>query len=77
MHNLVISLDDGAGESAKDATARCSYTVLEGSEPGAQDFAFCGNPFGQSMLGLMYDKGHGVPQDHAEAAKWYFEETTG
>ena len=31
MHNLVITHDDGAD----DATARCSYTVLEGGEPGA------------------------------------------
>ena len=30
MHNLVIVLDDGAD----DARARCSYTVLEGGEPG-------------------------------------------
>jgi 3-phenylpropionate/cinnamic acid dioxygenase small subunit len=31
MHNLVIDHDDGAD----DATARCSYTLLEGDEPGA------------------------------------------
>jgi 3-phenylpropionate/cinnamic acid dioxygenase small subunit len=31
MHNLVIEHDDGAD----DARARCSYTVLEGGEPGA------------------------------------------
>ncbi len=31
MHNLVIELDDGADE----ASARCSYTVLEGGDPGA------------------------------------------
>jgi hypothetical protein len=30
MHNLIIDLDDGADE----ASARCSYTVLEGGEPG-------------------------------------------
>jgi 3-phenylpropionate/cinnamic acid dioxygenase small subunit len=31
MHNLVIEHDDGA----EDARARCSYTVLEGGDPGA------------------------------------------
>jgi hypothetical protein len=31
MHNLIIETDDGAD----DAAARCSYTVLEGGEPGA------------------------------------------
>jgi len=34
MHNLVIELDDVDDESADDATARCSYTVLEGGDPG-------------------------------------------
>jgi hypothetical protein len=29
-----------------------------------------GNPFGQAMLGLMYDKGHGVPQEYILAYKW-------
>ncbi len=31
MHNLVVEMDDGAD----DASARCSYTVLEGGDPGA------------------------------------------
>jgi 3-phenylpropionate/cinnamic acid dioxygenase small subunit len=35
MHNLVITYDHGTDESADDATARCSYTVLEGGDPGA------------------------------------------
>lgn len=30
-----------------------------------------GNAGAQSTLGLMYDIGHGVVQDSAEAAKWY------
>ncbi|MGY3621020.1 hypothetical protein [Bradyrhizobium sp. USDA 10063] len=29
-----------------------------------------GNPFAQAMLGLLYDKGHGVPQDFVLAYKW-------
>jgi uncharacterized protein len=32
--------------------------------------AISGNPFGQCMLGLMCDKGHGVPQDFILAFKW-------
>jgi hypothetical protein len=31
MHNLIVEMDDGAD----DASARCSYTVLEGDDPGA------------------------------------------
>ncbi|HEY3671652.1 MAG TPA: nuclear transport factor 2 family protein [Acidimicrobiia bacterium] len=37
MHNLVIEHDDDGhddGDGDDDATARCSYTVLEGGEPG-------------------------------------------
>ena len=29
-----------------------------------------GDIFAQAMLGLMYDKGHGVPQDFVLAYKW-------
>ena len=29
------------------------------------------DPWGEYAVGLMYDKGHGVPQDYAEAVKWY------
>ena len=30
-----------------------------------------GDALAQYHLGIMYDNGAGVPQDHAEAAKWY------
>ena len=30
-----------------------------------------GNAKAQLYLGTMYDKGQGVPQDYAEAVKWY------
>ena len=30
-----------------------------------------GDAAAQFRLGLMYSEGHGVPQHHAEAAKWY------
>lgn len=30
-----------------------------------------GNDVAQFILGFMYDEGKGVPQDYAEAAKWY------
>jgi hypothetical protein len=35
MHNLVVELDDHAEECAESASARCSYTVLEGEDPGS------------------------------------------
>jgi len=30
-----------------------------------------GDPRAETTLGVMYDEGHGVPQDDAEALKWY------
>ncbi len=30
-----------------------------------------GEAFAQSNLGLMYERGQGVPQDYKEAVKWY------
>ena len=34
-------------------------------------YAEQGNAGAQNTLGVMYDKGVGVSQDHAEAVKWY------
>ncbi|MBM3508219.1 MAG: SEL1-like repeat protein, partial [Alphaproteobacteria bacterium] len=30
-----------------------------------------GDAIAQALLGFMYAEGQGVPQDHAEAVKWY------
>ena len=54
--------DAAAAYSVKDyATALIVWRPL----------AALGNPAAQFNLGLMYDYGHGVPQDYAEALKWY------
>jgi len=37
----------------------------------ARPLAAQGDPRAQSMLGLLYYRGHGVPQDHIEALKWF------
>jgi hypothetical protein len=42
-------------------------TALREWEPLAKQ----GNAFAQYNLGLMYDKGRGVPQDYKTAVKWY------
>ena len=33
--------------------------------------AVAGDPHAQCRLGLLYDKGEGVPQDDTEAVRWY------
>jgi hypothetical protein len=35
MHNLIIEMDDDADGGCDAASARCSYTVLEGGDVGA------------------------------------------
>ena len=30
-----------------------------------------GDAYAQTFLGIMYGKGHGVPQDYGEAVRWY------
>ena len=42
-------------------------TAFEKFEPLAEQ----GYAGAQYNLGVMYNKGHGVPQDYAEAARWY------
>jgi TPR repeat protein len=42
-------------------------TALREWEPLAEQ----GNAFTQYLLGLMYDKGQGVPQDYKTAVKWF------
>ena len=39
--------------------------------------ATAGDKSAQTNLGLMYDKGDGVPQDYAEAYAWFFVAATG
>ena len=48
-----------------------SSTQSSPSLPDLRKTADLGNADAQYRLGLMYDKGLGVPQDYAEAAKWY------
>ena len=36
-----------------------------------QSFAEQGNAAAQYNLGVMYEKGFGVPQDHKTAVKWF------
>ncbi len=51
-----------------DAYLRGDYsTAFQEFEP----FAKQGNPHAQYNLGLMYENGQGIPQNYAEALKWY------
>jgi TPR repeat protein len=55
------------------STAKAAYskydfgTALRGFIPAAQQ----GNSDAQSLLGKMYEKGEGVPQNYSESLKWY------
>jgi TPR repeat protein len=62
-----------AGGAAKSDASYAAYqhgryaTALRLARPLAAE----GDPRAQSMLGLLYYRGHGVPQDHNEALKWF------
>lgn len=69
---LLIMLEGGAGAAPLDdahaAHQRGDYAAeLRLLRPLAEQ----GTPEAQTALGLMYDAGHGVPQDYVEAVKWY------
>ena len=52
----------GKGGLPKDAAKALEY---------AQKSVQLGFPDGQRLMGFMYDKGHGVPQNDIEACRWY------
>ena len=57
-------------DELRQALARMWLAVTDDLEE-VQQGAEQGHATGQFRLGLMYDTGEGVPQDEAEAARWY------
>ena len=58
----------GAYEDAAAAYTRRNYTE---AIQLWQALAAQGNSKAQYNLGALYENGHGVPRDNAEAGKWY------
>ena len=56
-------LEDGLAAYGQSDFATEAFELL-------QPLADQGNARAQAALGLMYQNGQGVPQDHAEAQKW-------
>ena len=68
MLALAVPADAGPFEDGEAAYERGDFaTALKFWRPLAKR----GNAGAQKALGVMYDNGYGVPQDSAEAAKWY------
>jgi Sel1 repeat len=58
----------GVPSSVRRAYADKNWSaVLARSKPAAEK----GNAHAQTMMGLLYYFGHGVPQSYSEAARWY------
>ena len=55
-------------DAAIEAYERGDYAT---ALAGFQNYAAQGNAAAQSNLGLMYANGEGVPEDDAEAVRWY------
>src|SRR3990172_9937102 len=71
---LIISLliaGLAVAEPFEDATIAYYIGDYETAYRLIKPLAEQGLPEAQLNLGLLYDNGQGVPQDHAEAAKWY------
>lgn len=64
------------GPARSQDTASLNICLDRDREPAAR-FDACrtvadqGNSKARTVLGHMYEKGHGVPRDHAEAVRWY------
>lgn len=73
---LLLVLIPAAGTLAGDAEDCTNFEALLKTDP-ARTVAACRRLADQDIaqaqyyLGIMYDLGQGVPQDYAEAAKWY------
>ena len=65
---MACPMHAGPIEDATKAYGRGDYkTAYQLINPLAEK----GDAVAQFILGFMYDEGQGVPQDYAEAAKWY------
>ena len=60
---LVVCSIVSCAPSSEDGGSRSFQEQFKAAEQGDAE--------AQTSLGLMYDNGKGVPQDYAEAVKWY------
>ena len=58
------------GHSSDDMSKQRDEVVKQEDVINCRNAAEHGDPISQTRLGEMYLYGKGVPQDHAEAAKW-------
>ena len=75
---LILALCVGMLPSPADAQGKTPLDIcLDGNQKWAVRADACrtaatqGHAMAQGALGFMYDNGHGVPQDYAEAVRWY------
>ncbi len=68
-HFLGVTLPEGTDfEVGVEAWGRGDYDrAVQEFRPLAEQ----GHAPAQFNLGVMYDKGHGTPQDYQEAVRWY------
>lgn len=59
------------GPSIEQVRAQLGDGNFEAAAPDLRILADRGNPRAQVMLGMMYESGHGVPQDEGEARRLY------
>src|SRR5579883_2089773 len=67
---LALSLSSARADAVGSANAAYARGDYIGAVKILTPLALHGNARAQAFLGLMYDKGHGVPQDFVLAYKW-------
>ncbi len=68
---LLVSLAAPAWAGFDEGLAAYERGDYETAVREFKSLAEQGNALAQSILGGMYDEGQGVPQDYAEAVRWY------
>ena len=68
---LVLSASIANADSYNDALAALNREDYSEALRIFRLLADQGNDYAQHDLGVMYDKGQGVPQDYMEAIRWY------
>jgi TPR repeat protein len=64
---IIVFLSLGSLQAGMALQGPCRAFLLEGCRALAEQ----GDADAQAMLGVMYDTGEGVPEDDAEAVRWY------
>lgn len=68
---LALLVTPAAADGVLDGKAAAELGDFAGAVAIWRPYAEAGDPQAETYLGIMYDNGYGVPQDRAEAFRWF------